>query len=336
MAQVSEGGCRGNAQNITINGGIVEAEGVDGGAGIGGGYARNGKDITINGGDVFAISTDGNGAGIGGGEAETVVTSCLSRGENIRINGGNVTAQATGDKGAGIGSGGLGLAQGIYISGGTVNAESYGDGAGIGSGGGKESGVTDIYISGGDVTAVGGRYVDANNSAGIGGHFYQKNSKTSQMNIVISGGTVNATGEVGIGAIHGHDIVYNNPKTSITISGRTITAKGLASCRMSVTTTATGAEPPPSPEDRLNADRVVNPVDKSGGNSVSKTIVAIEGAADGTRITGIDLSGASHADAPYGTNDVRTIDNEVYPWICSDNSVTSAVGTEWYHLHRQG
>ena len=44
------------------------------------------------------------------------------------------------------------------------------------------------------------------------------------MNIVISGGTVNATGEVGIGAIHGHDIVYNNPKTSITISGGTITA----------------------------------------------------------------------------------------------------------------
>lgn len=318
------GGCRGNAQNITINGGIVEAEGVDGGAGIGGGYGRNGKDITINGGDVFAISTDGNGAGIGGGEAETVLTSCLSRGENIRINGGNVTAQATGDKGAGIGSGGLGLAQGIYISGGTVNAESYGDGAGIGSGGGKESGVTDIYISGGDVTAVGGRYVDANNSAGIGGHFYQKNSKTSQMNIVISGGTVNATGEVGIGAIHGHDIVYNNPKTSITISGGTITAKGLGilqdvgyyNSNRGCTTTITGGS--------LNADRVVNPVDK-WGNSVSKTIVAIEGAADGTRITGIDLSGASHADAPYGTNDVRTIDNEVYPWICSDNSVTSAV-----------
>lgn len=321
------GGCRGSAQNITINGGIVEARGNNGGAAIGGGYGRNGKDITINGGDILAISVDG-GAAIGGGKADTLLSSSLSRGENIRINGGDVTAQADGDQGAGIGAGGQGLAQGIYISGGKVRAEAYGAGAGIGAGGGEESGATDIYISGGDITAKSGVQAKSNYSAGIGGGFYQgndgKGAAKPQMNIVISGGTVNATGEVGIGVIHGVGIVYDNSKTNITISGGTVTAEGLGyfadigyyNSNKGCTTTITGGS--------VNAGKVTNPVDK-WGNAVSKTTVALAGAADGTAVSSIDLSGSSHADAPYGANDVRTIGNQVYPWICSGNSVTSAV-----------
>lgn len=321
------GGCRGSAQNITINGGTVEAEGFNGGAGIGGGYGRNGKDITINGGDILAVSVDG-GAAIGGGKADTVLSSSLSRGENIRINGGDVTARADGDQGAGIGAGGQGLAQGIRISGGKVDAEASGAGAGIGAGGGKESGATDIYISGGDITAKGGVYAESNISAGIGGNFYQgrddKGAVKPQMNIVISGGIVNATGQIGIGAIHSGDAVYGNVKTNITISGGTITAKGLGLGNFpdigyynnkGCTTTISGGS--------VNAERVVKPVDK-WGKTVGKTTVAIGGAADGTPVASIDLSGSFHADVPYGTNDVRTIGNLIYPWINSNNSVTSA------------
>lgn len=321
------GGCRGSAQNITINGGTVEAEGFNGGAGIGGGYGRNGKDITINSGDILAVSVDG-GAAIGGGKADTVLSSSLSRGENIRINGGDVTARADGDQGAGIGAGGQGLAQGIRISGGKVDAEASGAGAGIGAGGGKESGATDIYISGGDITAKGGVYAESNISAGIGGNFYQgrddKGAVKPQMNIVISGGIVNATGQIGIGAIHSGDAVYGNVKTNITISGGTITAKGLGLGNFpdigyynnkGCTTTISGGS--------VNAERVVKPVDK-WGKTVGKTTVAIGGAADGTPVASIDLSGSFHADVPYGTNDVHTIGNLIYPWINSNNSVTSA------------
>ena len=324
------GGCRGHAQNITINGGTVEAAGDGGAAGIGGGWGCNGKDITINGGTVTATGEEG-GAGIGGGRSYEGPADWIASGENIRINGGNVTAKATVSDGAGIGSGGDGNARGIYITGGTVYAEGSGNGSGIGSGG-ASSGATDINISGGDITAIGGNgnnIVKSSESAGIGGYFYcsYKDGKVEKVwtNIVISGGTVNATGKIGIGTIKSTYVSqYDKHETTITISGGTITAKGIDNHRdigdynssSGCTTIITGGS--------INANKVTNPVDK-WGNAVSKTTVALAGAADGTRVAGIDLSGSSHADVPYGANDVRTIGNQVYPWIHSGNSVTSAV-----------
>lgn len=324
------GGCRGHAQNITINGGTVEAKGDGGGAGIGGGWGCNGKDITINGGTVTATGEEG-GAGIGGGRSYYGPADWIASGENIHINGGNVTAKATVSDGAGIGSGGDGNTRGIYITGGTVYAEGSGDGSGIGSGG-SSSGATDINISGGDITAIGGKgnnIVKSSESAGIGGYFYcsYKDGKVEKVwtNIVISGGTVNATGKIGIGTIKSTYVSkYDKHETTITISGGTITAKGIDNHRdigdynssSGCTTIITGGS--------INANKVTNPVDK-WGNAVSKTTVALAGAADGTRVAGIDLSGSSHADVPYGANDVRTIGNQVYPWIHSGNSVTSAV-----------
>lgn len=324
------GGCRGHAQNITINGGTVEAAGDGGAAGIGGGWGCNGKDITINGGTVTATGEEG-GAGIGGGRSYEGPADWIASGENIRINGGNVTAKATVSDGAGIGSGGDGNARGIYITGGTVYAEGSGNGSGIGSGG-ASSGATDINISGGDITAIGGNgnnIVKSSESAGIGGYFYcsYKDGKVEKVwtNIVISGGTVNATGKIGIGTIKSTYVSqYDKHETTITISGGTITAKGIDNHRdigdynssSGCTTIITGGT--------INANKVTNPVDK-WGNAVSKTTVALAGAADGTRVAGIDLSGSSHADVPYGANDVRTIGNQVYPWIHSGNSVTSAV-----------
>lgn len=324
------GGCRGHAQNITINGGIVEAKGDGGGAGIGGGWGCNGKDITINGGTVTATGEEG-GAGIGGGRSYYGPADWIASGENIHINGGNVTAKATVSDGAGIGSGGDGNTRGIYITGGTVYAEGSGDGSGIGSGG-SSSGATDINISGGDITAIGGKgnnIVKSSESAGIGGYFYcsYKDGKVEKVwtNIVISGGTVNATGKIGIGTIKSTYVSkYDKHETTITISGGTITAKGIDNHQdigdynssSGCTTIITGGS--------INASKVRNPVDK-WGESVSKTTVAIDGAADGTCVSSIDLYGTAHASTPYGTKDVRTIGDQVYPWIHSGNSVTSAV-----------
>lgn len=324
------GGCRGHAQNITINGGIVEAKGDGGGAGIGGGWGCNGKDITINGGTVTATGEEG-GAGIGGGRSYYGPADWIASGENIHINGGNVTAKATVSDGAGIGSGGDGNTRGIYITGGTVYAEGSGDGSGIGSGG-SSSGATDINISGGDITAIGGKgnnIVKSSESAGIGGYFYcsYKDGKVEKVwtNIVISGGTVNATGKIGIGTIKSTYVSkYDKHETTITISGGTITAKGIDNHQdigdynssSGCTTIITGGS--------INASKVRNPVDK-WGESVSKTTVAIDGAANGTCVSSIDLYGTAHASAPYGTKDVRTIGDQVYPWIHSGNSVTSAV-----------
>jgi len=135
------------ASNITINGGIITAYGVNGnGAGIGGGQNGSASNITINGGIVGA--TGNQAAGIGGG----------SRGSasNITINGGLITAQS--DYGASIGSGWGGTAENIIITGGTVEAlgqyvnndynEFYYDGT---IGFGLEGSATGIKITGGNV-----------------------------------------------------------------------------------------------------------------------------------------------------------------------------------------
>ena len=150
--------------NITINGGIIYAQGGsnEGGAGIGG---RPGGAITINGGTVTAIGTSFN-AGIGG--RKTISQS----GGVITINGGNITAQGDG-RGAGIGGAYQGDGGTITITGGIVNAtggnSKYGSGAGIGGGSGSSLSSTSggsggtIVITGGTVKATG-----TNGAAGIG------------------------------------------------------------------------------------------------------------------------------------------------------------------------
>lgn len=146
---------------ITINGGIVTANG-SGGAGIGGGAGGAGGEITINGGTVTA--TGGTGcAGIGGGRD--------GAGGTITINGGHVIAN--GSQGtqqyfcAGIGGGFQRAGGSITINGGVV--EAHGGWTGIGSGengsSGTATGECAVTVTGGVVTATG------DNSAGIGGTF---------------------------------------------------------------------------------------------------------------------------------------------------------------------
>ena len=138
-------------------------------------YVPEGSILRINGDGKLNASSNGDGAGIGGGYRGSCGT--------IMINGGTVTAAGTANsKGAGIGSGCFGSCEGICIYGGTVNASGW-NGAGIGSG---ENGACDyIFINGGTVDALGG-----SEAAGIG----SGGNNGSCGDIVIKGGTVNATG----------------------------------------------------------------------------------------------------------------------------------------------
>jgi hypothetical protein len=126
--------------NITINGGLITAQGNDRAAGIGGGggggATSNSSSVTINNGTVIATGGN-NGAGIGGGFE--------GAGGNIIIRNGIVTATG-GNNGAGIGGGNGGAGGTINISGGTVEsiAGSIGSPSAIGGGSGGTDGTVII------------------------------------------------------------------------------------------------------------------------------------------------------------------------------------------------
>ena len=222
---------------ITINGGTVEATGGDNAAGIGGGYLNcmTGGDITINGGTVEAIGGD-NAAGIGGG-----MSNGPESGRTILITKtAGVTAQG-GANAAGIGSGYKNEARSIgrITINGRAMVDATGGAGGAGIGGSYEGKITGpIQIAGSSyVTAKGGganvgtHYVSFG-GAGIGGG---GNGKAG--NIVISGGTVTATGGTGdtFNAGETSEISYHGSgigsgamgygdTMSVTISGGTVTA----------------------------------------------------------------------------------------------------------------
>lgn len=164
---------------IVINGGVINAQGGDYAAGIGGGRKATGKTIIINGGTVNArggTSAPGIGSGFSSANTDT----------NITINGGTVNATGN-SNGAGIGSSFSGYYSSIVINGGTINAIG-GNNAGIG-GSAATYATQPITINGGNITARGSNY-----SAAIGGG-YNKDVPL----IVINGGNIDAS-EGGIGA----------------------------------------------------------------------------------------------------------------------------------------
>lgn len=186
---------KGNGGNLTIGSesgsGQLVATGGDGGAGIGSedrlatGNASNMNvgNITITGGDIFATGNDG-GAGIGGGEY------CSA--SDITITGGNVTAEAKSKSPDHIGGAGIG--------GGVWGHYHY-----PGNG-------TDIKITGGHVTAIGGNF-----SAGIGGSYRSSgdNITISDAEVIAIGGTCAAG--IGGGCVGGFD--DGGQGTNISISG---------------------------------------------------------------------------------------------------------------------
>ena len=128
--------------------------------------------LTIQGTGSLTASSNGRGAGIGGGMS----INC----GNIEIQGGVITAIGGGD-GAGIGSGNSGSCGDITISGGSVTATGGANAAGIGSG--YQGNCVAIEISGGTVTANGG-----DKAAGIGSGY-----KAGCGNIKITSGVTSVT-----------------------------------------------------------------------------------------------------------------------------------------------
>ena len=176
----------GNATNITITGNAdVSAAGGYYAAGIGGGEYGNATNITISGNaKVTAAGSNSGGAGIGGGDGGV--------GKNIRITDHADVIAYGGNGGAGIG-GGTSRGGSVEISGNAkVFAMGANGGAGIGSGekcrsNNPELVDTSVTISeNAEVTAVG-----SYGAAAIGTGLFCPEGKTT---VTITGGTVTAIG----------------------------------------------------------------------------------------------------------------------------------------------
>jgi len=215
--------------NLTIHGTYSDRLYAYGGvwsAAIGGANrvdSQGSGNIHIAGGTIIAHAGAANsGAGAAIGSSQWGVA-------NVRITGGHVTASAYG--GAGIG-GGIGQSGTVLIEGGTVIAESRGDGGGAGIGGGASAGAGIITITGGDITAT------ARQGAGIGsgrhpGLYYVNPPSATGVYatgagiITISGGNIRAESYAGAGIGTG----WSNPFamadiTHINIDGGTVYARG--------------------------------------------------------------------------------------------------------------
>lgn len=198
----------GSVGSIIINGGTVKAWSSSNGAGIGGYEGREAGSITINGGSITAGSY-GYGAGIGSGWNASVGT--------ITINAGSVTA--TGNYGAAIGGSGSGGYSSIVINGGKITAEGGKYDTGIGAGR-QQGNVGSITINGGTVNATGGASDGSGGVAGIGASSY-----SAAQRITINGGSITAKSVHNGAGIGG---VYNNRDISadIIINGGTVNATG--------------------------------------------------------------------------------------------------------------
>ena len=167
----------------------------------------NGK-LTIEGTGTLTASSNGWGAGIGGGNS----LDCGS----IYVEGGTLFAYG-GSGSAGIGGGGNAKCSDISISGGDITATGGADAPGIGSGGAGSCGR--ISIVGGRVDCTGGE-----NSAGIGcGGTASAAAPASCAEVYISGGTVKSNGGssgAGIGSGRWSDCGM------ITVVGGSVTASG--------------------------------------------------------------------------------------------------------------
>ena len=174
-------------------------------------YVPSGKTLIIkgetSGTGSLAATSNGSGAGIGGGLGPYVPNA-----GNININGGNITATG-GDYSAGIGSGKYSSCGNISITGGSVTATGGTNSAGIGTGNYYSCGA--ISITGGSVTATGGA-----NGAGIG----TGSGLQSTCDIIsITGGTIIANGGSSAASI---GTGYRGTCSDITISDARVTATG--------------------------------------------------------------------------------------------------------------
>lgn len=197
--------------SITINGGDFTATAGDAGRNSYGIHTDAwSTSITVNGGTVNATSGEAQGDSCGIFAESRDRVSIYS---SATITGGSVTATGGDAVGTGWYSCGIKVDGKITISGGTVNATA-GDAVGNGSNS-VSMGIfsyTDLTISGGDVTGIGGT---GGLSCGIVGNY----------TLTITGGTVVGEG----GPLAGTNIQYSagiNGMDKVEISGGTVTATG--------------------------------------------------------------------------------------------------------------
>ena len=158
-------------------------------------FVPSGKTLTIQGTGSLTASSNGSGAGIGGGYD----IAC----GNIAISGGTITATG-GEYAAGIGGGADASCGNITITSGTITATGGDYAAGIG--GGCYDICGNIRIEGGTVEATGGT-----SAAGIGGGYNNYTCGT----ITITSGVTSVTATKGSGA---NSIGSGRGGTAITVS----------------------------------------------------------------------------------------------------------------------
>ena len=134
--------------DVTINGGVVSAQGGDSGAGIGGGYGGVAGTTTINGGQVTARGGR-FASGIGGGDS--------GAGGTLIVNGGTVVATG-GAFGSGIGGGMAGAGGTVAVNGGAVTATGGGGVTTTGIGGGQRGDGGAVSIAPGATVHASGGY----------------------------------------------------------------------------------------------------------------------------------------------------------------------------------
>lgn len=307
------------AGRITINSGKVVAHGGIYGAGIGGGNNCGAEMININGGEVVAT---GGGAGIDGGAGGGA--------SEISISGGTITA--TGNGGAGIGSGeqvfgtNRTFATSIYINGGTVTATSTCEnGSGIGAGDALVR-TESIYIYGETITAKGG---DGARSTGIGGGYPDTLDAPASgiTKILIYGGIIDATGgAVGIGTVSDDD---DRGLTMISIYGGTIKANATHSNIGIGDSTDSSRGNVMISGGSIECSAIAGKVYDSQSCELRRTVVQLEDADEGVRVTKLDVSRSRTSGTgihrPFGANDVQTSEGgKLYLWICSNSTVVGA------------
>lgn len=148
----------------------------------------DGSTLTIKGAGSLTATSNGQGAGIGGGNW----VNC----GNIVIAGGTITATGS-NYAAGIGGGNDAACGDISITGGTVTAQGGEGGAGIGNGScsARGSSCGNISITGGTVTAKGGA-----GGAGIGSGRANAAQTAKCGNITIASTVTQVTATLGSGA----------------------------------------------------------------------------------------------------------------------------------------
>ena len=193
--------------------GTIKITGGSHGAGIGSGEWATGKtNITISDTAKINARTDQYGAGIGSGSSDTKDDSKKGA-VTINITDGTIEKAEGKNGGAGIGSGYYGRSSTVNISGNAELKDVRGGNLAAGIGSGYDSDKVDVVIDGGTINATGG-----DSAAGIGSGL---NSRSS---VTIKSGTVNAKGNQHSNNFGSSGIGGNY--ADVTISGGTITATG--------------------------------------------------------------------------------------------------------------